>query len=331
MIWLIGCNGMLGKELSLQLTQSKISWVGSDSDIDITDARALENFINTTETASYYSVPDSKKQDGKITWIINCAAYTAVDKAEDEAEKARAINVDGVVNIARTARNHGAKLIHISTDYVFDGNADVPYVETEQKNPLGIYGKTKSESEDAVAQAMTQYYIVRTSWLYGFDGRNFVYTMTHAMNARDEVTVVNDQRGSPTFCGDLALAIITLIEKSQSASHLFGKNSPAPYGIYHFANEGETTWFEFAKAIYELGKKYKRILHDCTVTPCATNAYPTKAVRPRYSVLSKAKIEKELKIRIPQWQQSLERFMKSERFAVPSAMQTGVGSTPSEN
>ena len=317
MIWIIGCKGMLGTELMLQLKQAKIPCIGTDGEVDITNAHALENFINATETASYYSVSDSKKQDGKITWIINCAAYTAVDKAEDEQEKAYAVNVEEVANIARSARNHGAKFIHISTDYVFDGTASKPYDEADAKNPLGVYGSTKSESENAVAQAMTQYYIVRTAWLYGFDGRNFVYTMTNAMNTRSEVKVVNDQWGSPTFCGDLASTIIKFIEKSESAKSLIGKNSAAPYGIYHFTNEGETTWYEFTKAIYLYGKKHGRITNDCTIEPCATADFPTKAARPAYSVLSKKKIEKELKIKIPAWQHSLEKFMKSERFMIP--------------
>ena len=161
---------------------------------------------------------------------------------------------------------------------------------------------------------MTQYYIIRTSWLYGFTGRNFVYTMTRAMNERESVSVVNDQRGTPTFCGDLVSAVIKLIKKETSATSLFGKKSAAPYGIYHFSNSGEATWFDFACAIYDFGKKYGRIGHECAVRPCSSDEYKTKAVRPAYSVLDRTKIETALGIKIPSWQSSLERFIKSDRF-----------------
>lgn len=318
MIWVIGCKGMLGAELALQLTQANIPWTGTGEEVDITNVQALENFFNATETASYLSSHNTENHadNGKIRWIINCAAYTAVDKSEDDAEKAHAVNATGPMNIARVARAHGAKLIHISTDYVFDGTANMPYTENFPKAPLGVYGRTKSEGEDNVAKGMTQYYIIRTSWLYGFDGRNFVYTMTNLMNTRESVKVVNDQKGSPTFCGDLASVILRFIEKADSATSFFGRNSAAPYGTYHFTNEGVTTWYEFAKAIYLYGQKYGRITHDCDVQPCTTEEYPSKAVRPAYSVLSKNKIEKELRIKIPSWELSLERFMKGERFSL---------------
>ncbi|MBC6719276.1 dTDP-4-dehydrorhamnose reductase [Treponema sp. Marseille-Q4130] len=313
MLWLIGSTGMLGREFSHRLSKEGIPFVGTGSDVNIADAEKLDAFINKTESASYYASRDVKK-DNKIDWIINCAAYTAVDKAEDEAEKAYRANCTGALNIARTARSHGAKLIHISTDYVFDGSSGIPYTEDAPKSPINVYGKTKAESEDLIAQSMTQYYIIRTSWLYGFTGRNFVYTMTRAMNERESVGVVNDQKGTPTFCGDLAAAAVKLIKKETSATSLFGKKSAAPYGIYHFSNSGEATWFDFACAIYDFGKKYGRIGHECAVRPCSSDEYKTKAARPAYSVLDCTKIETALGIKIPSWRASLERFIKSGRF-----------------
>ncbi|MFA6857599.1 MAG: dTDP-4-dehydrorhamnose reductase [Treponema sp.] len=317
MIWVIGCKGMLGSELALQLTQANIPWTGTGEEVDITNPQALENFFNSTETASYLSSHNTENlaDNGKIRWIINCAAYTAVDQSETDAGKAHAVNADGPMNIARTARAHGARLIHISTDYVFDGTADIPYTENFPKTPLGVYGRTKLEGENNVSKGMTQYYIIRTSWLYGAGGHNFVYTMTNLMNRNDSVKVVNDQKGSPTFCGDLASVILRFIEKADSATSFFGKNSAAPYGTYNFTDDGETTWYEFAKAIYQYGQKFGRITHDCDIQPCTTAEYPSKAARPAYSVLSKNKIEKELHIKIPSWESSLERFMKSGRFS----------------
>jgi dTDP-4-dehydrorhamnose reductase len=314
MIWITGCKGMLGSELTRQLTLAHIPWIGTGSEVDITNPQALETFINTTETASYYS--SNLKDNGKVRWIINCAAYTSVDKSEDESKKAHAINADGPLNIARTARAHGAKLIHISSDYVFDGSSSFPYTENMPKAPIGVYGRTKAEGEDNVAKEMTQYYIIRTSWLYGFEGTNFVYTMTKLLNTHDSIKVINDQKGCPTFCGDLASVLLRFIEKSDSAKSFFGKNSAAPYGIYHFSDEGETSWYDFAKLVYEYGKKAGRITQACTIQPCTTEEYQSKAVRPAYSVLCKAKIEKELHIKIPSWQSSLDHFMKGDRFSV---------------
>ena len=318
MIWLIGYKGMLGTEIGRQLTQENIPWIGTGEEVDITNPTALENFINSTETASYYPSHNSEnsRNSGRIKWVINCAAYTSVDSAEEHPDAAHAVNSDGPMNIARTARAHGAKLIHFSTDYVFDGTGSAPYTEGMNKSPLGVYGRTKSEGEDWVAKEMTQYYIIRTSWLYGFDGHNFVYTMTNAMNTRDSVKVVNDQIHCPTFCGDLASAALRFIDKADNATSFFGKNSAAPYGVYNFTDEGETTWYDFTKAIYSYGKKTGRITRDCDIQPCTTAEFASKAARPAYSALSKTKIEKELRIKIPTWQSSLERFMKNDRFLI---------------
>lgn len=313
MIWLIGCKGMLGSEIARQLEANKLSWIGTDREVDITDPQALEQFSNSLFTSSYYpsKLSHSERQ---IKWIINCSAYTNVEKAEEDIEMAQKLNSDGPRNIARLARSLNAKLIHISTDYVFGGKGNLPYKEDDNKDPLGVYGKTKLEGENAIQTEMNTYYIIRTAWLYGFDGKNFVYTMTKAMNNRDSVKVVSDQRGTPTCAVDLASTVLKIIEKSEKAKTFFGKNSAPSYGIYHFTNLGETSWFEFTQEIYNLGIKYNRITKNCEINPCTTEEYGAKVERPLYSVLSKEKIVKELKIKIPNWKQSLDKFIKNERF-----------------
>lgn len=313
MIWLIGCKGMLGSEIAKQLDESKMPWVGTDREVDITSLEALENYAASLRTSSYYPSTLSHK-DRQINWIINCSGYTNVEKAEEDVELANQLNNKGAQNIARLSRSLNAKLIHISTDYVFGGKATSPYKEDDEKNPLGVYGKTKLDGELAIQKEMNTYYIIRTAWLYGFDGKNFVYTMTNAMNNRDSVKVVNDQKGTPTCAVDLASVVLKFIEKSEKATSFFGKNSAPSYGIYHFTNLGETNWFEFTQEIYKFGKKFNRITNDCEVNSCTTEEYGAKVERPAYSVLSKDKIMKELKIKIPTWQQSLEKFIKDERF-----------------
>lgn len=318
MIWLIGYKGMLGSEVAKQLAEKKLYWIGTGSEVDITNPKAIENFITSTETNYYLKSHKnfSNPTERKIKWIINCAAYTEVDKAEDDCDKAQAINEIGAQNLARTARNHGAKLIHISTDYVFDGKSKNPYKEIDMKNPTGVYGKTKAAGEDAICASMSQYYILRTAWLYGFSGKNFVYTMTNLFNTKDDIKVVNDQFGSPTSCKDLAFVILMIIEKSEKATSIFGKNSAPSYGIYHFTDEGHTSWLEFAKKIYEYGKKYGHISKECAINGCSTKEYGAKAPRPEYSVLSKEKIAKELRIKIPSWEQSLKDFISDKRFSI---------------
>ncbi|MCQ2576690.1 MAG: dTDP-4-dehydrorhamnose reductase [Treponema sp.] len=311
MIWLIGCNGMLGKEVAKQLDEGKFNWIGTDKEVDITDPTALADFEKSVESSSYLKTDTLDKH---INWIINCSAYTNVDKAEEDTELATKLNTEGPLNIARLARRIGAKLIHISTDYVFNGNGTSPYTEDMPKDPLGVYGKTKADGEDLIQKEMNQYYILRTAWLYGFKGKNFVYTMTNLMNSHDSIKVVNDQKGTPTCAVDLAAVILKIIEKSDKATEAFGKHSAPSFGIYHFTNGGETNWHEFACEIYKLGKKHNRITQTCTVNPCTTEEYGAKVQRPAYSVLCKEKICKELKIKLPDWKVSLEKFIKSDNF-----------------
>jgi dTDP-4-dehydrorhamnose reductase len=287
-VWLIGCKGMLGAEIFLLLEKSGLSFVGTDREIDITDAEALRQF--------------AEKQP--VGWIINCAAYTAVDKAEDDAENCRRLNTQGAANIAACARSIGARLIHISTDYVFDGSLPRPYREDDSTNPIGIYGLTKRDGELAVLENNPCSYIIRTAWLYGRHGNNFVHTMLRLMNERDEVKVVDDQRGSPTWAFDLASAVLALIKMVDS-----GKN--VSFGIYHYTNEGNITWFDFAKEIFRQGREQGRITKDCAVKPCTSAEFPAKVKRPAFSVLDKGKIKTALGINVPGWEKSLTEFLKN--------------------
>lgn len=318
MIWVIGANGMLGSELCKQLAEKRLPFVSSDKEVDITKIENLETFIRESEAKAFLNSEshkiNRKENSTKIKWIINCAAYTAVEKAETDAELAYQLNAIGPKNIAHVARYNGIKLIHISTDYVFGGKGNSPFTEEMKKEPLGVYGKTKSDGEDFILQAMTQFYILRTAWLYGFAHPNFVYTMTKLMNEKEEIKVVNDQFGTPTNALDLANVIIQIIKKSDKNDLSFDANAVIPYGIYNFTNLGEISWFEFAQKIYLLGKKYERISNECNVLPCTTQEFGAKVERPAYSVLSKEKIIQTLKIKIPSWEKSLENFIKSKSF-----------------
>jgi dTDP-4-dehydrorhamnose reductase len=282
---------MLGTELSLLLEKSGL-FVGTDREADITDAAAFGQFAKQL----------NKKQP--IDWIINCAAYTAVDKAEDDAENCRRLNTLGAANIAACAKSIGARLIHISTDYVFDGSLPRPYREDDSTNPIGIYGLTKRDGELAVLENNPNSYIIRTAWLYGRHGNNFVHTMLRLMNERDEVKVVDDQRGSPTWAFDLASAVLALIKAVDSGKDI-------PFGIYHYTNEGNITWFDFAKEIFRQGRELGRIAKDCAVKPCASAEFPAKVKRPAFSVLDKSKIKAELGIDVPDWKKSLSGFLKN--------------------
>ena len=290
MIWVIGYKGMLGSEICRQLTENNIQFVRSDVDVDITDIKALDQFAKCWA----------------VTWIINCAAYTAVDKAESDIELAHKLNVEGPENIARVAKKYGAKLIHISTDYVFDGTGDTPRTEDMPVAPIGVYGVTKAKGEEAVRNNTDKYYILRTAWLYGWAGKNFVYTMIRAMNNHEAVKVVNDQKGTPTFAGDLAKVILQIID-----------DKTVSYGTYHVTDLGEITWWDFTNEIKKQGIEAGWINEtgkNCVVNPCTTDEYPTPAKRPAYSVLSKDKVQKTLGITLPDWKESLSKFLHSELF-----------------
>jgi len=292
LIWLIGSKGMLGTELSLLLEKSGLPFIGTDREVDITDMAAL--------AAAYAKLAEKKP----VKWIINCAAYTAVDKAEDDVEACRGLNERGAANIAAVANNNKVRLIHISTDYVFDGKGKHAYREDDETAPTGVYGLTKRDGEIAVLKNNPRSFLIRTAWLYGKHGNNFVHTMLRLMNERDEVKVVNDQRGSPTWTFDLASAILSFIKSTDSGKDI-------PFGIYHFTNEGNITWFDFAKEIYRQGRAQGRITKDCAVNHCTSAEYPAKVKRPAYSVLDKSKIKTMLGINIPAWDESLREFIKN--------------------
>jgi dTDP-4-dehydrorhamnose reductase len=258
--------------------------------VDITDPGALASFIQS--------------QAAPFAWIINCAAYTAVDKAEDDAAFCRRLNTEGPANIAAAARSTGSRLLHISTDYVFNGKGVHPYREDDPTDPTGVYGLTKRDGESRVLANNERSCIIRTAWLYGKHGNNFVHTMLRLMKERDAVSVVNDQRGSPTWAADLAGAIAALITGGDAPG-----DAGVPLGIYHYTGEGTITWFDFAREIYRLGRTLGILTKDCEVKPCTSAEFPARVTRPTFSVLDKSKIKSALGIQIPEWNLSVEEFL----------------------
>lgn len=277
-ILITGANGQLGNCIR-DYEQLYPEWKFLYTDItelDLCNSAAINKFFESHE----------------IHYIVNCAAFTAVDKAEEEPELCLKINKDAVSELGHAAMEHGAKIIHISTDYVFDGNNCRPYVETDETNPISVYGMTKLEGEKALLSVCPQAIILRTAWLYSEYGRNFVKTMRSLAKERKEINVVFDQIGTPTYAGDLAKAILSIIQRSEE-----GKWNN---GIYHVSNEGVCSWYDFALKIIEIS------LLQCSVHPIESKDYPTKAVRPCFSVLNKRKIKETYpEIIIPHWEESL--------------------------
>jgi dTDP-4-dehydrorhamnose reductase len=232
--------------------------------------------------------------------VVNCAAYTAVDKAEEESARAFQLNAAGVRNVAEVANENGSKLIHISTDYVFDGGKEGAYVEEDPTGPLGVYGRSKLEGERFVAGLVRPHFIIRTAWLYGKYGPNFVSTMLRLFKERRVVRVVNDQRGSPTYAADLAGALLEVVVSDSSL-----------FGVYHYTNAGETTWYGFAKAILGGARALGLLDTDVDVQPIRTDEYPTKTRRPKNSVLSKEKIARAFGLKIRNWDEALEEYLRS--------------------
>jgi len=286
LIWIVGQNGMLGMELRLALSAASVVWIGSDRDVDITDPLALDAFA----------------QGKRIDTVVNCAAYTAVDRAEEEPVLCRRLNVDGPANLARWADANGAILVHISTDYVFSGLANEPYTENDAVGPQGVYGTTKADGEAIIRLLCPRHFILRTAWLYGAAGPNFVFTMLRLMNQRESVGVVADQWGAPTWARDLCDVIV------QIAQHREG-----PWGTYHVSGEGRCSWFQFAEAILQEAKLRGLVppTKAVTVNKLTTEQYPTKAPRPRWSVLSKGKLKHTFNVSFPAWEDSLKRFLAS--------------------
>jgi dTDP-4-dehydrorhamnose reductase len=295
MIWIVGDKGMLGTELSREMSTAGVLHVGTDREVNILDTVALRDFARKHN-------PD---------WIVNCAAYTAVDKAEDEPELCYRLNVEGPANLGRIAADIGASILHLSTDYVFSGDAFKAYREDNPVNPTGVYGRTKAEGEAVLRATCSSAVVVRTAWLYGKYGANFVYTMLRLMRQRESIGVVADQHGSPTWTRNLARTILAII------------NAPEPcYSVYHYTDAGEITWYEFALAIHDEALKAGLLSRSCEVKALTTAEYPTKARRPAYSVLSKEKIGRDYNIVPLDWRASLVAFI-GELSRDPEALHIG--------
>lgn len=274
-----GANGQLGCALR-RLLDREIPGEAIYTDkqeLDLTDAAAVENFI----------------RDNEVTHIVNCAAYTAVDRAEEEKRECSLINTDAVKNLAAAADLLGAKIIHISTDYVFDGTNHRPYRESDKVNPISQYGTTKRKGETALLALAPESIIIRTAWLYSDTGHNFVKTILALAEKQNEIRVVCDQIGTPTYARDLAEAVLAVLKSHQWVA-----------GIYHFTDEGAASWYDFAKAILRIAGKKTRVV------PIPTEDYPTLAQRPAYSILDRSRIKATYGVEIPHWEDALADCVK---------------------
>lgn len=278
-ILVTGANGQLGSCLRDVAAGSTDNYIFTDvAELDITNAAAVRKAVS----------------DNAVDVIVNCAAYTNVDKAEDDAAFAELLNATAVRNLAEAAKENGATLIHISTDYVFGKEPyNVPCREDQKGTPTGVYGLTKLHGEQAIAETRVKALIFRTAWLYSEYGRNFVKTMLNLTSTRPELKVVFDQTGTPTYAGDLALALFDIIENRRFAGN---------EGVYHYSNEGVCSWYDFTKMIAEYAGNTA-----CDIQPCHSDEFPSKVVRPSYSVLDKTKFKNTFGIKVPYWTDSLRR------------------------
>lgn len=275
MIIITGAAGQLGSDVVSELRHRKIDYMGIDKrNVDITDKEAVRSFLILH----------------KPSGIIHCAAYTAVDAAEEDVDLCMRVNAGGTENIANACREINAKMLYISTDYVFDGQGNMPYETDSPKGPLSVYGRSKLDGEEAVLRCLDKYYIVRISWAFGNSGTNFVKTMLRIAQTKDEINVVSDQIGSPTYTRDLATLLCDMVLSEQ-------------YGIYHATNEGFCSWAEFASEIMKLSGS------PCKINPVPSEQYPTKAVRPQNSRLSKSSLDIAEFKRLPSWQESLSSYL----------------------
>jgi len=279
-ILVTGSNGQLGSEIRVLSSDSKNRYFFTDiAELDITNIQAIDKFV----------------AENNIHLVINCAAYTNVDKAEDDVETANKINNEAAANLAKVSKNHGLTLIHISTDYVFDGTKNTPYTENDVTSPLGVYGQTKLAGEQAVLNSGCHYLIIRTSWLYSSFGNNFVKTMRKLTTEKETLKVVFDQAGTPTYAADLAAAIVYIIENEKQNGN---------EGIYHFSDEGVCSWYDFA---IEIRNQFGNV---CDIQPCHSDEFPAKVKRPNFSVLDKTKIKETFNLQIPYWKDSLEKCVE---------------------
>lgn len=285
-----GAGGQLGQSLQfLAKSQFNINIKNQkENDLEFIFCNSTE--LDITDSNNVQNIFDKYKPN----FCINTAAYTAVDKAESEPEKAYLINLVGAKNLAAACNQYNATLLHISTDFVFDGSKKSPYTEIDLPNPAGVYGQTKLDGEKAVQEICAKHYIIRTSWVYSQFGNNFLKTMLRLASEKDSLSVVNDQIGTPTNAVDLAAVLITIIQNS--IQHPTKNN----YGIYNFSNEGHCSWYDFAQKIFEFSNS------KINLQPIATSGYPTPAKRPAYSVLDKSKIKEVFGIDIMDWKQSLK-------------------------
>lgn len=278
-ILVTGANGQLGSELRIKAQTSANRYFFTDvAELDITDIDAIFKFTEAND----------------IDLVVNCAAYTNVDKAEDDETTANLINRDAVENLAVACKMRNAMLIHVSTDYVFNGKACLPLTEDQPTAPIGAYGRTKLAGERAIQDVGCRYMIFRTSWLYSEFGNNFVKTMMRLTSERDALNVVFDQVGTPTYAADLASVIAHVIENNMLDNE----------GIYHFSDEGVCSWFDFAVEIAALAG------NTCNISPCHSSEFPSKVERPNYSVLDKTKVKKTFSVSIPHWRESLKVCMQ---------------------
>ena len=285
-ILVTGANGQLGNSIRrLAAGYPQYAFVFTDVDtLDICDAQAVNAFV----------------KEKQVDYIINCAAYTAVDKAEDDEALCLRINRDAVRNLGEAARMAGARVIHVSTDYVFDGTSCKPYRENDQTCPVSAYGRSKLAGEEALLAVCKDSVVIRTAWLYSPFGNNFVKTMLRLGKEKEKLTVVFDQVGTPTYAADLAAAMLSVIENAEKGSF--------QSGVYHYSNEGVCSWYDFTVKIHQLAG-----ITDCKVLPVGSDSYPTKARRPHYSVLDKSKIKDVYQLEIPHWETSLRNCL--ERLA----------------
>ncbi len=292
-IWLLGERGMLGRQIGAELQRSGLAFSASDREVDIADFEALKFF----------------SRGKKISWIINCAAYTAVDHAETDREGAFRVNARGAENLARLAAGLGARLVHFSTDYVFDGAARRPYGESDEPRPLSQYGASKWQGEKLLAANWPAAFIFRVSWLYGVFGGNFVNTMLRLFAEKDDVRVVNDQFGSPTYARVLACNIVRLI----------GDNSER-FGLYHYCDHGVVSWYEFAAGIKARALEHNLLAKKISLIAIPSADFPTAAVRPAYAALDSRKVVSALGFEVRDWRANLDDFFaeKLQRAGVPS-------------
>lgn len=276
-ILVTGVKGQLGYDVMNELAKREHTGIGVDvEEMDITDAAKVEQVIKESEVEA----------------VIHCAAYTAVDAAEDNAELCHKINAEGTENIAKVCKELDLKMIYISTDYVFNGEGTRPWEPDDEREPLNVYGQAKYEGELAVEKYLEKYYIVRIAWVFGVNGKNFIKTMLNLSETHDELSVVNDQIGSPTYTYDLAKLLVDMVETDK-------------YGRYHATNEGLCTWYEFATEIFRQAGK------EITVHPVTSDQFPSKARRPHNSRMSKDKLEANGFDRLPTWQDALNRYLKA--------------------